>query len=148
MKLHANARLSVKGRGLLIDRVLTQGWSLTQAAEAAGVSDRTTFKWVARFRAEGEQGLLDRSSAPRHRPTRTPQPTIDRIIDLRKRHRWSARTIASHLTDEGTPVSTATVTRHLKANGLNRLRHLDPSQANRTANPDQARSPPTPDVPI
>jgi transposase len=112
------------------------------------VSRQRLSKWVHRYRDGGDHALLDRSSAPRHRPTRTPQPTIDRIIDLRKRHRWSARTIASHLTDEGTPVSTATVTRHRKANGLNRLRHLDPSQANRTANPDQARSPPTPDVPI
>ena len=57
MKLHANARLSVKGRELLIDRILAQGWSLAQTAEAAGVSDRTAFKWVARFRLEGEQGL-------------------------------------------------------------------------------------------
>ena len=38
MKLHANARLSVKGRELLTDRILTQGWSLAQAAEAAGVA--------------------------------------------------------------------------------------------------------------
>lgn len=72
MKLHANARLSVKGRELLVDRILTQGWSLAQAAEAAGVSDRTAFKWVARFRAEGEQGLLDRPSAPKSSPARTP----------------------------------------------------------------------------
>jgi transposase len=71
MKLYANARLSVKGRELLIDRILAQGWSLARAAEAAGVSDRTAFKWVARFRCEGEQGLLDRSSAPKGSPART-----------------------------------------------------------------------------
>src|ERR1017187_8494442 len=68
MNLHANARLSVKGRELLIDRILTQGWSLAQAAEAAGVSDRTAFKWFERFRLEGEQGLLDRSSTPKSSP--------------------------------------------------------------------------------
>ncbi len=51
MKLHANARLSLKGRELLIDRVLAAGWSLTQAAEAAGVSERTAAKWLARWRA-------------------------------------------------------------------------------------------------
>jgi transposase len=84
MKLHANARLSVKGRGLLIDRIVGQGWSLTQAAEAAGVSDRTAFKWVARFRGEGEQGLLDRSSAPKASPTRTPDERVQVIAALRR----------------------------------------------------------------
>ena len=84
MKLHANARLSVKGRGLLIDRIVSQGWSLAQAAEAAGVSDRTAFKWVARFRSEGEQGLLDRSSAPKASPTRTPDERVQVIAALRR----------------------------------------------------------------
>jgi transposase len=73
MKLHANARLSVKGRELLIERIVTSGWSLAQAAEAAGVSERTACKWVARFRLEGGEGLLDRSSAPKSSPSRTPE---------------------------------------------------------------------------
>ena len=64
MKLHGNARLSVKGRELLIDRVENAGWSLGSAAEAAGISDRTARKWLARYRSEGTAGLLDRSSAP------------------------------------------------------------------------------------
>ena len=64
MKMHANARLSLKGRELLIDRVENAGWSLSAAAEAAGISDRTARKWLARYRAEGRDGLLDRSSAP------------------------------------------------------------------------------------
>lgn len=59
MRLHANARLSVKGRELLVERVEHAGWSLTQAAEAAGVSDRTARKWLARYRAGGAEGLLD-----------------------------------------------------------------------------------------
>ena len=63
MKLHANARLSVKGRELLVDRMLIQGWSLTQAAEAAGVSERTARKWWLAT-AQRARGLLDRSSAP------------------------------------------------------------------------------------
>jgi transposase len=70
MKLHGNARLSPKGR-LLCRRVLEQGWSLARAAEAAGVSERTADKWVGRYRAEGELGLLDRSSAPYSVPGRT-----------------------------------------------------------------------------
>lgn len=84
MKLHANARLSVKGRELLVDRILMQGWSLTKAAEAAGVSDRTAAKWVARFREEGEQGLLDRSSTPKSSPSRTPDERIQVIAALRR----------------------------------------------------------------
>ena len=94
MKLHANARLSVKGRELLIDRIHTQGWSLSQAAEAAGVSERTAFKWVARFRLEGEQGLFDRSSAPRSSPARTPEGRVQVIAALRR-----LRTVSyTHLT--------------------------------------------------
>ena len=71
MKLHANARLSVKGRELLIDRIEDAGWSLTKAAQAAGVSDRTAHKSLARYRAEGPTGLLDGSSAPVVVPNRT-----------------------------------------------------------------------------
>jgi transposase len=84
MKLHANARLSVKGRELLVDRILEQGWSLTEAAEAAGVSDRTAWKWVARFRLEGLDGLLDRSSAPKGSPSRTPEERVQTIAALRR----------------------------------------------------------------
>jgi len=83
MKLHANARLSVKGRELLIDR-LRAGWSLTQAAMAAGVSERTARKWRARHHAEGPAGLLDRSSAPRSVPTRTSEDRIQAIAALRR----------------------------------------------------------------
>ena len=56
MKMHANARLSLKGRELLIDRVENAGWSLSAAAEAAGISDRTARKWLARYRTEGPRG--------------------------------------------------------------------------------------------
>jgi hypothetical protein len=65
MKLHRNAALSWNGRRLLAERVVVRGWTLTAAAEAAGVSLRCARKWVGRYRLEGEQGLHDRSSAPR-----------------------------------------------------------------------------------
>jgi transposase InsO family protein len=84
MKLHANARLSVKGRELLVDRVQRQGWSLTQAAVAAGVSDRTACKWLARSRAEGPAGLLDRSSAPAVVANRTEERCVEVIAALRR----------------------------------------------------------------
>jgi transposase InsO family protein len=84
MKLHANARLSVKGRELLVDRVERRGWSLTEAAEAAGVSDRTASKWLGRYRAEGPGGLLDRSSAPVVVSNRTDERRVEVIAALRR----------------------------------------------------------------
>jgi transposase InsO family protein/transposase len=84
MKLHANAGLSLKGRRLLVDRVLVEGWSVAEVAGAAGVSERTACKWLARFRCEGEQGLLDRSSAPKISPSRTPEERIQVIAALRR----------------------------------------------------------------
>ena len=70
MKLYANARTCPKSRRLLVSRIEVEDWSLTAAAAAAGVSERTAGKWLARGRAEGEAGLLDRSSAPRRSPAR------------------------------------------------------------------------------
>jgi transposase InsO family protein len=84
MKLHGNARLSPKGRLLLCRRVLDDGWSLAAAAEAAGVSERTAGKWLARYRAEGQAGLLDRSSAPVVVANRTDERRIEVIAALRR----------------------------------------------------------------
>jgi transposase len=68
MKLHGNARLTPRGRKLLVERVCDRHVSLQAAAMSAGVSTRTASKWVARYRLEGELGLLDRSSAPHRVP--------------------------------------------------------------------------------
>ncbi len=95
MKLHANARTCPKSRRLLVNR-LEGGWSLTAAAEAAGVSERTAAKWLARWRAEGEEGLLDRSSAPIARPTQLPADRVQAIEALR-RLRMTAAEIAEVL---------------------------------------------------
>ena len=84
MKLHANARLSVKGRELLVDRVVVAGWSVMEAAVAAGISDRTARKWLARHRAEGRGGLLDRSSAPELVANRTDERRVEAIAALRR----------------------------------------------------------------
>jgi transposase InsO family protein len=84
MKMHASARLSLKGRELLIDRVENAGWSLIAAAEAAGISDRTARKWIARYRAEGRDGLLDRSSAPAVVANRTEERRVEVIAALRR----------------------------------------------------------------
>jgi transposase InsO family protein len=84
MKLHGNAALSLKKRELLVGRVVEEGWSLTKAAEAAEVSERTAGGWVRRFRAEGRAGLLDRSSAPKRVHNRTSERRVQVIAALRR----------------------------------------------------------------
>src|SRR3954447_24330130 len=84
MQLHANAALSLNQRRRMVWRVIEQGWSLAKAAEAAEVSDRTCSKWVRRFRADGELGLLDRSSAPRAVVNRTDERRVEAIAALRR----------------------------------------------------------------
>ncbi|HEY7548968.1 MAG TPA: IS481 family transposase [Hyphomicrobiaceae bacterium] len=84
MKVHANAPLGPKGRLTMVVRVVEQGWSVTQAAAAAGVSARTCSKWIKRYLAEGPAGLLDRSSAPDSIPHRTPDELVEVIVLLRK----------------------------------------------------------------
>jgi transposase len=84
MKLHANAAFSLKGRRALCRRVVEGGRTLTEAAAAAGVSVRCARKWVGRYRAEGELGLLDGSSAPRTIPHRTSEQRVQAIAALRR----------------------------------------------------------------
>src|SRR2546428_13114112 len=84
MKLHGNARTCPHSRLLMVRRVEEQGWTLAAAAEAAGVSVRTVSKWLACYRAEGEDGLLDRSSAPRSIPHRTSEERVQAIAALRR----------------------------------------------------------------
>ena len=96
MKLHGNAALSWNGRRVLAHRVVVEGWTLTAAAEAAGVSVRCARKWVGRYRELGEQGLLDRSSAPRRVANRTAEDRVGAILKLR-RLRFTAAEIAETL---------------------------------------------------
>src|SRR3954468_24361616 len=84
MKLHANAALSLSARQRLCRRVVDAQWTLTEAAEAAEVSVRCARKWVARYRAEGEAGLLDRSSAPATVANRTDERRVEAIAALRR----------------------------------------------------------------
>src|SRR5437867_2011639 len=84
MKLHGNAKTCLHSRKPLVGRVEQQGWTLAQAAEAAGVSVRTVSKWVGRYREDGEAGLGDRSSAPRCVPHRTPEDRVQSIVAFRR----------------------------------------------------------------
>jgi len=102
--------------------VLVEGWSLAAAAEAAGVSERTAWKWVDRFRREGEPGLADRCSAPASVPSRTPADREELILSLREL-RFSGPEIAETL---GMPLSTvgAVLCRH----GLGKLPRVAPEE--------------------
>jgi transposase InsO family protein len=84
MKLHANAALSLNKRRLLVHRVVDEDCPLTKAAEAAEVSGPTARKWVARYLAEGEAGLIDRPSAAHRVHNRTPEDRIEAICALRR----------------------------------------------------------------
>ena len=120
MKLHANAALSLNQRRRMVRRVLEQGWSLTKAAEAAEVSERTCSKWVVRYRQQGELGLFDRSSAPRRIPHRTPADRVE-VIELLRRLRMTSSEIAECL-----GMALSTVSAVLKRIGLGKLSRLDP----------------------
>jgi transposase len=122
MKVHANAPLGPKGRLTMVLRVVERGWSLTQAAEAAGVSERTCWKWVGRYRAEGEAGLMDRSSAPRSIPHRTPEDRVEVIVALR-RLRMTGAEIAFCL-----GMALSTVSAVLQRVGLGKLSSLEPAE--------------------
>jgi transposase InsO family protein len=115
MRLHGNAALSWQGRRRLARRVVFEGWTVTAAAAAAGVSVRCARKWSGRYRAEGEQGLLDRSSAPRRVANRTPDDRVAAIVALR-RLRMTAAEIAETL---GMALSTVSVV--LRRQGMGRL---------------------------
>jgi transposase InsO family protein len=122
MKLHANARTCPHSRRLLVSRIEDQGWDLIPAAEAAGISARTAAKWLARWRAEGESGLFDRSSAPLGRPTRLPDDRLEAIEALR-RLRMTAAEIAEVL-----GLALSTVSRWLRRIGLGRRGALAPPE--------------------
>ena len=118
MKLHRNAALSWNGRGQLARRVVEQGWTVSAAAAASGVSVRCARKWVGRYRATGEAGLVDRSSAPTIVANRTSPERVAVIARLR-RLRMTAAEIADTLT---MPLST--VSGILRRIGMGRLGRL------------------------
>lgn len=117
MKLDAIARTCPKSRRLLVGRVGC-GWSVTEAAMAAGVSDRTAYRWLRRFREQGEAGLQDRSSAPKRVPRKTASQRVEAIAALR-RLRMTAAEIAELLS---MPLST--VSAWLKRIGLGKRSRL------------------------
>jgi len=119
---HPRTKLTVFGRQLLISRVEALGWPVAQAAAMQGVSRATAYKWVRRYRAEGESGLRDRSSRPRRSPRALPIEQAQAILAARIERRWGPHRLAP-LT--GHPRSTIYAT--LRRAGLSRLRDADRS---------------------
>jgi len=119
VRLHPNAKLTPKTRRLLVARIQREHWPIAEAARAAGITRRTAYKWLKRFREGGEAALQDRSSRPHRIPRKTPHRAIRRMEQLRRRKK-AAWEIAL---ETGIPV--ATVSRQLKALGLGRLWRLE-----------------------
>lgn len=122
MDLHKNARSCPESRALLVRRVIEEGWTVRRAAEALGLSERAAYRWLARYRAEGSVGLVDRSSRPQRIPGRTPRERVAEIIVLRHR-RYSGAEIACR-----TGIPRSTVARWLRRAGLGRLQQLAPPE--------------------
>jgi transposase len=122
MKIHPNAPLGPKGRALMVGRVVEEGWTVRRAAEAAGVSERTTGKWVARRRSDGQAGLVERSSEPKTVASRTACERIEAIAALRRLRMTSAE-IA-----ERPGMALSTVSGILTRSGLGRLSGLEPPE--------------------
>ena len=133
MNLHANAALSLNKRRDLCERVVERGWTLTKAAEAAEVSVRCARKWVGRYRADGELGLFDRSSAPASIPHRTSEQRIQAIAALR-RLRFTGPEIAETL-----GMALSTVSGILTRIGMGKLGRLglEPAQRYERARPGE-----------
>jgi hypothetical protein len=117
---HRNARLTVHGRRLLIQRVISDGRPVAHVVKDLGISRATGYKWLARWRAEGDAGLHDRSSTAHRQPGKTPADLEARVCALRTALKRGPRRLGPLL---GLPPSTvhAVLTRH----GLHRLAWLD-----------------------
>ncbi len=133
MKLHANAALTLRQRRRMVLRVLEDGCSIAAAAAAENTSSKTCGKWLSRYRAQGECGLRDRSSAPRRQARQTSPDRVEVIAALR-RLRFSGPEIAELLE---MPVST--VSGVLKRIGMGKLGRigLEPAQRYERARPGE-----------
>lgn len=102
---------------------LTKG-AMAQLCRQFGISRKTGYKWLKRYRQAGSlTALQDRSRRPRRSPRRTSKPLEERILELRAPDGWGARKIAHLLWQEGWRVSVVTVHRVLQRQG--QIRRLD-----------------------
>jgi transposase InsO family protein len=119
MDTHKNAPLTPKGREAMVRSVIEGGWSKAAAARQFNTSPKTVAKWVARFYAEGADGLRDRSSRPLSSPSQT-APAACAAVEALRRQRYTGKQIAAEL-----GISPATVSRVLRRLGLNKLSALE-----------------------
>jgi transposase InsO family protein len=118
---HRNARLTFHGRRLLVERIRIEGAPVAHVAKAMGVSRQCAHRWVARFDAEGEAGLHDRSSRPHSSPKRTSSEVEQRVLTARRERRQGPDVLAP---DVGVPART--ITRILRRHNVARLVECDP----------------------
>ncbi|MFC3296704.1 IS481-like element IS1122 family transposase [Clavibacter michiganensis] len=118
---HANARLTVHGRVLLVRRVVEDRRPVSHVARELGVSRQCAHRWVNRFRSEGFEGLSDRSSRPRRVPTRTSPERERAVVEARTRLRSGPARLAPV-----TGVPARTISRVLRRHGAPPLAWLDP----------------------
>jgi len=118
---HANARLTVHGRRLLVSRVIDDRRPVAHVAKELGVSRQCAHRWVSRFRSEGDAGLFDRSSRPHRCPRRTPSEVEQLVLDVRRQERRGQDWIGPEL---GLPART--VSAILRRHQVPRLRECDP----------------------
>ncbi len=118
---HRNARLTVHGRRLIVQRVREEGWAVAHVAKAMGVSRQCAHRWLARWDAEGDAGLEDRSSRPHRMPNRTPDEVEELVVEARDTHRRGPDWLGPEV---GIPPRT--VNRILRRNGVPRLWECDP----------------------
>lgn len=123
MNQHNNARTTVYSRELIIDRVMQQGQAPALVARALGISERTVYKWLARYRAEGAAGLHDRASTPHNSPNKTADHIEETIVFLRSTYRMTARMIARML-----DLARSTVARIFKRRRIGKLSDLAPKE--------------------
>lgn len=122
---HRNARLTVHGRLLIVQRARA-GWKQAHIAVAMGVSRRCVKRWLDRYRTEGEAGLHDRSSRPHRIANRTPAARSAAVVAIRKKERLGRDEVAAR-----TGVPARTVSRIIARAGLPRLAELDPMTGQR-----------------
>ena len=120
MEIHGNAGLLPRQRALMCRRVREDGWTVAAAADAAGVSERTTYRWLKRW--DAGEAMTDRSSAPHTQPTKT-SAQLEDLIERLRRCRKTSTEIAAEL-----GMATSTVCAVLKRLELNRLWRLEPPE--------------------
>jgi transposase InsO family protein len=120
MDIHKNARLGYRSREALVRFVTEQGQTRKAAAAAFRVSVKTAAKWVARYRVDGPDGLLDRSSRPHRSPRQTGSSLVEMVLVFRRQH------MPGYAIARRTGLSPSSVSRILRRARLSRWRDLNP----------------------